>query len=221
MSLGRTRVSVKSRGSRAARAPGRPVSAEKRRQILRVATDTFLERGFVPTSMDLIARRAGVSKVTVYSHFKSKEALFGAIVDELVRRLLARLDRVAIADRPPDVALRHLGRLYLELALAASSLALHRFVVAETARIGGLGRVIYENGPVQLVGALSDFLRQQRGLSIADPRLAAEQFYGMVLGHAQLRLLLKARPARDVRAAIGASVDHAVDIFLNGVAHAR
>jgi len=221
MPPGRKPSPVRSRGLPAARAPGRPVSAEKRRLILRVATDTFLERGFVPTSMDLIARRAQVSKVTVYSHFKSKEALFGAIVDELVRRLLARLDRVAIADRPPDVALRHLGRLYLELALAASSLALHRFVVAETARFGGLGRVIYENGPVQLVGALSEFLRQQQSLSIADPRLAAEQFYGMVLGHAQLRLLLKARPARSVRAGIGASVDHAVAIFLRGVARPR
>ena len=209
---------VKARSSAAARAPGRPASADKRRRILKVATAAFLERGFAPTSMDLIARRANVSKVTVYAHFKSKEALFGAIIDGLAGGLVTRINRFALGDVAPEVALRQVGRLYLELVLTSSSLALHRFVMAESARIGGLGRVIYENGPVQIVGGLADFLVRQRDLSIPDPRLAAEQFFGMVLGHAQLRLLLHARPARAVRAGIAATVDRAVDIFLHGVA---
>ena len=94
------------------------------------------------------------------------------------------------------------------MALAASSLALHRVVVAETARIPALGPLIYRQGPAQVVSALADFLVRQKGLRLANPRLAAEQFLGMVLGHAQLRLLLNARPAGEVRAGIGHVVDH-------------
>jgi TetR/AcrR family transcriptional repressor of mexJK operon len=195
---------------------GRPLDAAKRERIVVAATQAFLELGFNATSMDLVARRAKVSKVTVYTHFKSKEGLFGAIIDGLAGRLVSRIDRFALGDLAPEPALRQFGRMYLELALAASSLALHRVVVAESARIPGLGQVIFRHGPAQVVSGLADFLVRQKSLRIADPLLAAEQFLGMVLGHAQLRLLLNARPASEVRAGIGRVVDHAVDLFLNG-----
>jgi TetR/AcrR family transcriptional repressor of mexJK operon len=201
---------------RAAARRGRPLDAAKHERIISAATQIFLERGFTATSMDLVARRAKVSKVTVYTHFKSKELLFGAIIDGLAAGLVLRIDRLALGDLPPAPALRQFGRTFMELALAASSIALHRVVVAESARIPGLGPVIFRHGPAQVVSGLADFLVRQKSLRIADPRLAAEQFLGMVLGHAQLNLLLNARPGSEVRAGIGKAVDHAVDIFLNG-----
>jgi TetR/AcrR family transcriptional repressor of mexJK operon len=206
------------RGRRAA-APrrGRPLDAGKHERILSAATDAFLQRGFDGTSMDLVARRAGVSKVTVYTHFHSKEALFGAIVDGLASRLVQRIEELAVGDLPPGAALRQFGRRYLELALAAASVDLHRVVVAESARIPALGPVIFERGPAQVVASLAGFLAERKELRIADPRLAAEQFLGMVLGHGQLRLLLNARPAAEVRGGIARAVDHAVEIFLRGV----
>jgi AcrR family transcriptional regulator len=166
--------------------------------------------------MDLVAQRAGVSKMTVYTHFKSKEALFGAIIDGLAGRLVTQINRFALGDLAPEPALRQFGRMYLELALASSSLALHRVVIAESARAPALGQLIYHNGPRQIVGSLADFLGRQRSLRLPDPRLAAEQFLGMVLGHNQLQLLLNARPATEVRASIERIVDHAVAIFLHG-----
>lgn len=196
---------------------GRPLDAEKHRRIVAAATETFLARGFAGTSMDLVARRAGVSKVTIYTHFRNKEALFGAIIDALAAGLVARIDELALGDMAPGPALRQFGRRYLELALAESSVALHRTVVAESARLPRLGRLIYECGPVQVVNGLAGFLAASKALRLANPRLAAEQFLGMVLGHAQLRLLLSGRPAAEVRAGIDEAVDHAVDLFLNGV----
>lgn len=195
---------------------GRPLDAAKHERIVTAATQAFLELGFNATSMDLVARRAKVSKVTVYTHFKNKESLFGAIIDGLAGTLVSRIGRFALGDMAPAPALRQFGRMYLELALAASSLALHRVVVAETARIPALGPLIYRQGPAQVVAALADFLVRQKDLRLANPRLAAEQFLGMVLGHGQLRLLLNARPAGEVRAGIGHVVDHAVDLFLDG-----
>lgn len=197
---------------------GRPLDRAKHARILRAATRAFLEHGFRAATMDLVAREAGVSKVTVYSHFKNKEGLFGAIIDDMAGRLVGRIDRFALGDVRPEIALREVGRRYLDLALASSSLALHRLVVAEAARFKRLGHVIYRSGPTQLVDGLADYLARQRSLQIEDPRLAAEQFFGMVLGHAQLSLLLGARPAREVRAGIGRSVDHAVRLFLRGTA---
>jgi TetR/AcrR family transcriptional repressor of mexJK operon len=196
---------------------GRPLDTEKHERILAAATEAFLQGGFDGTSMDLVARRAGVSKVTVYTHFHSKEALFGAIVDGLAGRLVQRIDELAVGDLPPGAALRQFGRKYLELALAASSIALHRVVVAESARIPALGPLIFEHGPAQVVASLANFLARREELRVADPRLAAEQFLGMVLGHGQLRLLLNARPAAEVRGNIANVVDHAVEIFLRGV----
>lgn len=196
---------------------GRPLDAAKHARILEVATRAFLERGFRSTSMDLVARHAGVSKITIYSHFKSKESLFGAIITGLAQRLLPTISRFGLGDMPVEQALRRFGRMYLDLALAPSSIALHRLVVAESARSPALGRLIFQSGPALVIAALADYLARQETARIAYPRLAAEQFLGMVLGHAQLGLLLHARPAGRTRGEIDRIVDHAVRTFLDGV----
>ena len=57
-------------------ARGRPKDLEKRAAILSAATDLFTARGLNGVSMEAVARAAGVSKITVYSHFRSKDELF-------------------------------------------------------------------------------------------------------------------------------------------------
>ena len=212
----KARLAGNAKAGTARRRRGRPLDAAKHKSIVAAATAAFLELGFKAASMDLVARRANVSKVTVYSHFKSKEALFAAIIDGLAGRLVARIDRLALGNMATEPALRRFGRMYLELVVASSSLALHRVVIAESARIPTLGALIYQHGPVKIVRSLADFLARQTALRLSDPRLAAEQFLGMVLGHNQLRLLLNARQRMEVRADIERSVDHAVQLFLNG-----
>ena len=60
--------------------PGRPKDPGKREAILAAARTMFLEQGYNGASMDAIATAAGVSKLTVYSHFGDKESLFNAAV---------------------------------------------------------------------------------------------------------------------------------------------
>ncbi len=60
--------------------PGRPKDLEKRAAILEAAKQLFVKQGFEGTSMDAIANKAGVSKLTVYSHYRDKETLFAAAV---------------------------------------------------------------------------------------------------------------------------------------------
>ena len=61
-------------------------STRKRKAIVEAATTTFLENGYLGTSMDEIAALAGVSKQTVYKHFADKEGLFSEVVTSTVRR---------------------------------------------------------------------------------------------------------------------------------------
>jgi AcrR family transcriptional regulator len=189
----------------------------KHAHILAAATELFLEHGLQATSMDLVAERAGVSKMTVYAHFASKKALFSAIIDSLASRLTEAIDRLTLEEMAPEQALRQFGRQFLALALASSSLALHRLVVAESARTPALGRLIYESGPDQIARSLSEYFAQHPAIGVPDSRLAAEQFLGALLGHAQLQLLLHARRANALRATIEEMVDHAVGIFCRGI----
>ena len=187
--------------------------------MLSVATRVFLERGYDATSMDMVALRAGVSKATIYSHFSSKRALFGSIINALAQRLVVDIGRLTDGEIPPEQMLALVGRAYLDLAFAAKSLAVHRLVVAEAARTAGLGKLIFSNGPARLVAALGIYLERQPSLTIGDPQLGAEQFLGMVLGHSQLGLLLGARSSRQTRADIDRLVANAVRIFLGGTLH--
>ncbi|WP_305821660.1 TetR/AcrR family transcriptional regulator [Massilia brevitalea] len=49
-------------------------------ELLAAAIDLFVERGFAATRLEDVARRAGVSKGTLYLYFENKEELFKAVV---------------------------------------------------------------------------------------------------------------------------------------------
>jgi AcrR family transcriptional regulator len=79
---------------------GRVPRELRRRQLLAVATDLFIGRGFVSASMDEVARRAGVSKPVIYELVGSKEHLFHEVVMAEVARLAARVQDAVNAE--PD-----------------------------------------------------------------------------------------------------------------------
>ena len=66
----------------------RAADQARRREVIEAASDLFLRDGFVATTTDAIATRAGMSKKTLYRLFASKYALF----EELVRAKLFELD---------------------------------------------------------------------------------------------------------------------------------
>lgn len=216
MTIERKKVNRLGRSAESGQRRGRPADTRKHAKILATAKRVFLQHGYGAASMDMIARDAGVSKITIYAHFSNKETLFGAIVDELAARLTQAIDQLTLAGLPPERALHRLGVAYLRLALAPSSLALHRLIVAETARHPELGQLVYRSGPQPIVTTLASYLQTRKELKLGNPKLAAEQFLGMVLGHNQLGLLLGARPAAKTRRGIDQVVEEAVQLFLNG-----
>ncbi len=171
-----------------------PASAGSAKQdaIIEAAAEVFLEQGFGSANMDEIARRAGVSKATVYSHFDSKPALFGAIVQHRCQRTMSAM-LAEMSDQPVAGTLTAVGRQFLDVLMMPGSLPLYRVVLAEAPRVPELGRIFYEAGPDRCAVALAQYLADQhaRGvLHVPEARWAAEQFLSAVLGQIHIRMLL-------------------------------
>jgi AcrR family transcriptional regulator len=65
----------------------RPRREEVRRRLLEAASETFLEKGYLDSTLDDIARRAGLSKGAVYSNFESKQEIVGLLLKKRIERM--------------------------------------------------------------------------------------------------------------------------------------
>ena len=160
----------------------------KRRSIVEAAAELFLGQGFLGTSMDEVAARAGVSKRTVYNQYESKEALFLAIVEHMTNegsdRVQTAMREPANADEVAEQLRGHAERL-LAIALSPRLLQLRRLVIGEAVRFPQLGKALYEGGPGRAIAGLAGALARwaARGLlRIDDPLVAATQFNWLIMG---------------------------------------
>ncbi|WP_159288986.1 TetR/AcrR family transcriptional regulator [Methylosinus sporium] len=99
MANGPTKTPKSEEARRAGRGPSPEKTAQTRRVIVDAALGEFLEKGYADTTMDGVARRAGVAKGTPYRYFPAKEALFEAMVREKIAGALIDADP---ANRRPD-----------------------------------------------------------------------------------------------------------------------
>jgi TetR/AcrR family transcriptional repressor of mexJK operon len=169
----------------------------KREAILVAAETVFTQEGY-GASMDRIALVAGVSKQTIYKHFESKDALFDAMVRRRGDALLEPITTMG-PNASPAAVLTAQGERFLELLTKRHYPCLVRVIIAAgtQAQTPDIGPHFYENGPRLTLSRMADYLRRQSDaghLRIADPMLAAEQFFGLVNGQLQLRTLLGQDP---------------------------
>lgn len=192
---------------------GMSKSDAKRRAILRGAKAAFLKSGFGGTSMDEVAARARVSKMTVYRHFGSKEDLFAGVITDLCNRIVAE-DLERIFERTPEEALRRYARRMIDIVFAPDTIELHRVVIAESRRFPMLGRFFYQSGPQVCIDVLVRYFERNRDdprFRIADPLRAAEEFLELLRGYAHLRMLLKidrGPSRREIAARLSGAVRH-------------
>jgi AcrR family transcriptional regulator len=165
----------------------------KRQAIERAAAAVFLRDGYAGASVDEIAREAAVSKATLYSHFRSKEELFCAIIGQQCGQFVVEAQTSEAAGATPEQILRKLGQNFLGNLLSPHMLALYRVVAGEAYRFPALGRMIYESGPAPAKQALAGYFRDltRKGrLVVKQPEIAADQFFGALLGGIHFRQLL-------------------------------
>lgn len=82
----------------------RPRREDVRRRLLDAASETFLEKGYLDSTLDDIARRAGLSKGAVYSNFGSKQEIVGLLLGMRIERMRGVI--AAATDRAAGAAAR-------------------------------------------------------------------------------------------------------------------
>ncbi len=188
----------------------------KRELVIAAARKLFLTAGFDVTSMDAIAREAGVSKATVYSHFQNKESLFAEVMGDLCCQIGGpNLEDEPLAG-PLEEVLGTAGRMILGRILDPEILCLLRTVLAGSAQFPDLGQTFWSEGPGRFKRGLSDYLAEmdRRGeVSVPDPGLAAMQFLGIVSGPYLLPQLLGVEPPPTDRE-LDRGLDRAVSAFI-------
>lgn len=155
-------------------------SAKKRADALKAAMRMFLEQGYEGTTLLQVAQVAGVSSATVFKHFPTKRALFGAVMADFWAN-----------DQPPPApavgdprrALCQIGVDYADLLLSPDTVPLFRVIIAEAPRFPELGQELYERGKKPYLDRLEAYLSAEvaaGNLEMTDVAVAARQFLGMI-----------------------------------------
>jgi AcrR family transcriptional regulator len=165
--------------------PKASLMKRKRGLIVEAARQAFLDGGYAETSMDSIAKSAGVSIKTVYRHFDDKDDLFLAVM-QTACSVEAADDRAAARDWPdkiPSLGLQLGAVEYLRHALSPEQIALYRVVLRDAGKFPELGKrysqEVVEGRNNLMVDYLNRWSRSQ-GWRIKDPLGAANTFVGLL-----------------------------------------
>ena len=200
----------------AGQGPGRPKDPEKRAAILEAAKRLFPLHGLDKVSMDQIAAEAGVSKLTVYSHFRDKETLF---VEAIRHKCLEQLPEETFdptVSGPIRERLLAIGLQFYALVSSDDAVGLQRMILADPRNAPRLGRMFWEAGPQRIIESFQRVLERAVAagqLEIPDAREAAGQFLCLLKGEVNMRMLCGPEACRHGDDA-PAHVASVVDFFL-------
>jgi AcrR family transcriptional regulator len=191
---------------------------ETRQLIYQAARHEFAAAGYAATSMESVARHAGVSTKTLYRLIPTKAALFEGMVSDRIDRFLSGVDLQAIDHADIDEALTAALMACAALVLDKEVVSLQRMVLQEAGTFSDLAGAFYRNGIHRTAAALADWLaaQQRRGLiALDDVEEAAGMLLGMVADAPRRATIYGGRPLPS-RRQIEARVRSCVALFLRG-----
>jgi len=170
------------------RSRGRPSPEQAialRESFLAAALESFLDKGYAATSIEAIAREAGVAKITIYRQFDNKEALFREVVHRAVSSARETMQATLVQ---PDAGERQVlldlvDRMYLG-ATEPKTLALLRLVIAEAVRFPELAKSLYAENSYVLAPVVEYLAEAHKAgkLYVPSPELAAVQLSTLAFG---------------------------------------
>jgi len=114
-------------------------------EIISAALEVFADRGFAATKLEDVARRAGVTKGTIYLYFENKEALFKALIRQTIVPVLAQGEELAKSFTGSARELfERLVREYWRLVGETSLVGIPKLMMAEANNFPELARFYYE-----------------------------------------------------------------------------
>jgi TetR/AcrR family transcriptional regulator, mexJK operon transcriptional repressor len=198
--------------------PTREQQEQRHEELLNVALDIFLEKGFEQTTMEEIATQVGMSKRTVYARYEDKGALFKAAVRRAIERYTVPRDALeAVATDDLQRTLLAIARLRIANLARPVATKLQRILTAQSYRFPELFNAAFEEGTGPTVGFLSDLLVRYSKLgkiSVTEPQRAATAFLSLVVG-GPARVIVSGN--RLDATEVETHIRFAVDLFLRGV----
>jgi len=176
---------------------GRPANEALRQTIVDAACELFVELGFQATTMDKVAQRAKISKLSIYRHFENKEALFSAA-------MVARCDQFAPqalsegVDGSAEDQLVAVGASLLRTLLSPDVRSVEAMVLADKTNQKALSKLHYEAGPARVIAHIEAVLRQLHAkgmLNVPDALQSARLFAALFKG-SDLLLIARFNEAR-------------------------
>jgi AcrR family transcriptional regulator len=169
------------------RGRGRPQlrSDEETRDIIfEAARHEFAGNGYAATSMETVARRAGVSTKTLYRLVPNKGALFEDMVTERIDRVASIVKLRGCQGRDIEAALTDALIVFAELILDGEVIALQRMILGESDKFPEAASTYYHKAIRRTEDTLAGWLKEQaaRGLlEIGDATAAAGMLIGMLV----------------------------------------
>lgn len=190
-------------------------AAARRKAFVDAARELFFANGYAGTTMSSIASKVGGSKTTLWTYFPSKEALFAAVVDDIVEQYGDALTVDLPLDEPVPDVLRGFGTVLMTKLTASPLLSLYRLVVGEAERFPHLAETFYDRGPRRGKARVAAWVAEKmvRGeIRMGDPMRAVQQFAGLCQSGLYQFAVLNLPESRDV-VRLQDEVDAAVDTF--------
>ena len=172
-------MSENSRGRR-----GRPPNDALSQTIVDTAGELFAELGFQATTLDKVARRAKISKLSIYRHFENKEALFGAAFTARCQELIPKALFEGV-DGSAEDQLMAVGSSLLRTLMRPDVSGVEAMVMADKTNQRSLSRVHYEAGPAHIIAQIEALLRRLHAkavLNVPDPLRSARLFAALFKG---------------------------------------
>jgi TetR/AcrR family transcriptional repressor of mexJK operon len=200
---------------------GRPTRAQqelRHEELLNVALDIFLERGFEQATMEEIAVHVGMSKRTVYARYADKATLFKAAVRRAIERYTVPREAIeAVATDDLEETLAAIARLRIANVATPVATKLQRILSAQSYRFPELFNAAFEEGAGPTISFLSDlFMRYsaQGEINVTEPQRAATAFLSLAVG-GPARIIVSGNKLDDTE--IEKHIRFAVGLFLVGV----
>jgi TetR/AcrR family transcriptional repressor of mexJK operon len=163
---------------------GRPVNEALGQTIVDAACELFAELGFQATTLDKVAQRAKISKLSIYRHFENKKALFSAAIAARCHRFAPQIIFEGI-DGSAEDQLMAVGSSLLRTLLSPDVRSVEAMIMADKTNQKSLSKLHYEAGPAHIIGEIEALLRQLHAkgvLDVPDPPRSARLFGALFKG---------------------------------------
>lgn len=163
---------------------GRPVNEELGQTIVNAACELFVELGFQATTLDKVAQRAKISKLSIYRHFENKEALFSAAITARCHQFSPNALFEGTEGSAEDQLIA-VGSALLRTLLNPDVRSVEAMVMADKTNQPSLSRLHYEAGPGRVITQIQALLCQLHAkaiLNVPDPVRSARLFAALFKG---------------------------------------